>query len=127
MLAEITQVMPNIGDAGGWALCVIVIGMLIKVWPVIQLQTIKAREALRGEQRGTIERCEAEIIDLRKAVHKAEEHIHQLDLKLVGTVAAYRILYNAEALRDSESPALHQAQLVFKTVWDGPMPASGHQ
>ena len=109
----------------GWVLTLVVILAIIKVWPVIQLQTITAKAALRGERKDELDDCKSRLDAFDKRLTAATAQIHQLDLKLVGAVAAYRILHNDTLSRDPESEALMQAQTVFRAHFDGAVPAGG--
>jgi hypothetical protein len=109
----------------GWLLLLTVVLALIKVWPVIQLQTLKARAALRGEQREDLDDCKTRMDALDRKFNLAIAHIHQLDLKLVGTVGAYRILHDHMSQNHPDEQALSHAEAIFKTTWDGPIEPLG--
>ena len=102
-----------------------VIGALIKIWPVIQDQTIKAKAALRGEKRDELHNCQTRLDELDSRLDDAVGKIHQLELKLVGTVSAYRILHDHLYSSDPDNIALLQARTIFSTTWDGPLAPSG--
>lgn len=109
----------------GWSLLLIAIIALIKVWPALQLQADNARAALRGERRDDLHNCNKRLDEMGEKVDAMTHHVHQLDLKLVGTVAAYRILHDHLTDTDPTESALIQARVIFKTTWDGVLPASG--
>jgi hypothetical protein len=81
------QWVPELTPAGVgiWSLLTVVSVELIKAWPVLQLQVIQAKEKLRGERRGDLEMLTAKVEELGNEVHRIE-------LKLLGAIAAYRIL-----------------------------------
>ena len=109
----------------GWSLLLVVLVTLIKTWPVIQLQTITARATLRGERKDELHNCQDRLDAMEGKLNTAISHIHQLDLKLVGTVSAYRILHDHMNDVTPDHPALHQARTIFQTTWDGPVEAAG--
>lgn len=109
----------------GWALLLAVVLALIKAWPVLQLQAQNAAAQLRGEQRDALHECEERMDAVENKLNVALAHIHNLDLKLVGTVSAYRILHDQMVLEYPDDLALRHAQTVFKTTWDGPVEPMG--
>lgn len=108
----------------GWSLLAVVILALIKVWPIIQLQTLNAKQALRGEKRDELHNCQERLDAMDKTLDAMRTQMHQLDMKLVGTVSAYRILHDHVTISDPENPALMQARTVYKTTWDGFLPSA---
>ena len=109
----------------GWALLFTVVIALIKAWPVLQLQAMNAAAQLRGERRDALHDCTERMDLLEGKLNVALGHIHQLDLKLVGTVSAYRILHDRMTETSPDDQALKHAQTVFKTTWDGPVEQLG--
>lgn len=118
----------------GWVLTLIVILALIKIWPIIQLQTNDAKAKLRGERIASEVDCMQRIdaVELKhserygtleKRVLSTERQAHQLEIKLVGTLTAYRILHADLSERAPDCSALGQAELVIRETWDGPMPS----
>jgi len=108
----------------GWTLLIVTILALIKIWPLIQLQTIKAREALRSEKRDDLHTCQARLDKLETELGGAVQRIHALELKLLGTVSAYRILETEIEQGEPASVALLHARVIFREVWDAmPVPA----
>lgn len=104
----------------GWGLLLAVILATVKVWPVIQLQTMNARRELRSERKDDLDDCKKRLDDFQTQLNTQRDdytrkltaqtnQIHQLDLKLVGTVAAYRIMHDHIEGSDPDSEALAQA------------------
>ena len=94
----------------GWALLAVVLLALIRVWPILALQAIKAKEQLRGENR-------ADLRDCNKRCDELTEKFHQLEMKLVGAITAYKILdVECEAL-DPGSTALGQARAAMSAAF----------
>lgn len=108
----------------GWSILVVIILSLIKVWPVIQLQTLNATAAMRGERRDDLHDCHERLDAIEGKLTAAIAQIHQLDMKLFGTVAAYRIIHDEMVANDPENLALHAARNMFRTTWDGPVEAA---
>lgn len=94
----------------GWALLVVVILALIKVWPILAAQAIEARAKIRGEKREDLAECHRKCDEL-------SDKFHHLELKLLGAISAYRIL---DAEVEAELPgntALAQARLVMSAAF----------
>jgi len=101
----------------GWSLLLIAVVASIKVWPVLQLQALNARAVLRGEKRDDLHTCQTRLDEMDATLTGAVGRIHSLEIKLLGTVSAYRIL---EADADPASAALIHARVIFREVWDNP-------
>ncbi len=107
----------------GWVLMVTVLLALIKTWPIIHLQVMNAKATLRGEERSDLGDCRQELQATNKRLDGAIERIHQLELKLFGTVSAYRIVADKLESVEPECSALIQARTIFREIWDiGPVP-----
>lgn len=109
----------------GWLLLLTVLLAIIKIWPIIQLQTQHARASLRGEQRADLNDCKARMDAMEGRLTVAIAHIHNLDMKLVGTVGAYRILHDHMSQNHPDEQALKHAEAIFKNTWDGPIEPLG--
>lgn len=118
------NLLSGLGAPWGWAIALAVGLALVKVWPVIQLQAINAKATLRGEKRDDLHNCQTRLDKLEAIQRAGDERLHQLDMKLVGTVAAYRILHDDMSIHAPERAALHHARSVFQTTWDGPLAAT---
>lgn len=105
----------------GWALLLTVILALIKVWPIIQLQTDAARAQMRGEHKDALHDCTERLDAMDARLNAQTAHIHQLDMKLFGTVQAYRILHDGLQELEPANAALRQGRTMFQTTWDGPV------
>lgn len=99
----------------GWSILALMTLAIIKAWPVIQLQTINAKAVLRGEKRDDLHTCNARLDDMGTALKSAVDRIHSLEMKVMSTVSAYRIL---EADADPQSAALEHARIIFREAWD---------
>lgn len=119
----------------GWTLLLVVMLALIKVWPIIQAQTNDAKAKLRGEHIASEVDCMARIdavetkhaeryAMLEKRVLLTERQAHQFELRMVGTLTAYRILHADLSERAPDCSAINQAELVIRETWDGPIPST---
>lgn len=102
----------------GWVLLVVIIVALIRVWPALSLHALNAAKELRGEKRDDLHECNTRLDAMDVELRKALEQIHQLDMKLVGTITAYRILHADITEHRPDSSALVQARVIFKETWD---------
>lgn len=113
----------------GWALLATCVLALIKAWPALQLQADNAKAVLRGERRDDLHDCQEQLNEFRSEfdTYKSTttEQIHQLDLKLVGTMTAYRILHAEVTEHRPDSSALLQARAIMNTSWNGPVNTLG--
>lgn len=107
-LSFVKEITP--GTVGIWVLVATVLVALIKTWPVLALQAQTARDKLRGEEREDRDNYQKQIDDLREEVHKIE-------LRLVGTISAFRILDAEVETHLPDSPALVQARRVISTAF----------
>lgn len=121
----------------GWALLATVVLALIKVWPVLHLQVIEAKAKLRQERRDDLSDCKSRLDemtkrldatehDMRQAEIAAQDRYHELEMKLLGAIAAYRILDTEMETSDPGNTALGQARLVLSTSFTISPSTSGH-
>jgi hypothetical protein len=101
----------------GWALLATTILALIKVWPVLTKLGIEARAAMRVERRADLSDCQARLDAMSIRLDLSEAKHHSFELKLVGTLTAYRILDVEIASRFPESLALIQARAVLNDAF----------
>lgn len=101
----------------GWALLATVILALIKTWPILSLQAQTARDKLRSENRSDLSDCQKQIKDLRAELETVKEHVHHIELKLVGAISAYRIVEKDLELRHPDAVSLMQARAVFQEAF----------
>lgn len=94
----------------GWALLATVLVALIKVWPVIALQAQQARERLRQEGR-------SDLLNCHDRLDRLTEEFHQLELKLLGAIAGFRILDIEVETNLPGSTALGQARAVMSAAF----------
>lgn len=94
----------------GWALLATVVVALIRVWPALSQQSIEARAKIRGEKR-------ADLADCHRRCDELSEKFHQLEMKLVGAISAYKILDAELEALDPTSTALGQARAVMSTAF----------
>jgi hypothetical protein len=120
-ISSIIGVMVGKTTFTGWMTLGLVLLALIKVWPVLQLQAFEARAKLRGEKLAARQSCEEKIEKLNGKVEVLSGQIHALDIKLVGTTTAYRILHADISEHRPDAPALAHANAVFRQVWDTPI------
>ena len=101
----------------GWYLALVVTLALIRVWPVLAKQAIEARAVLRKDRRDEESDCDRKIRILDDRVTAAEKAAHQFELKLIGALAAYRILDVEVAARVPNSIARDQAAAVLRDAF----------
>lgn len=101
----------------GWGLLSLAILAIIKAWPVLQLQALNAKAVLRGEKRDDLHTCQTRLDEMDATLSGAVARIHSLEIKLLGTVSAYRIL---EGDAEPNSAALLHARVIFREAWDTP-------
>ena len=101
----------------GWGLFGAVLLALIKAWPLLAKQAIEARAALRADRRSDDLDCQRRIDALDKRVTAAEDASHSFQLKLVGALAAYRILDVEVGAKVPNSIAREQAAAVLRDAF----------
>lgn len=121
MLGIPTAIMSSVAQAPwGWALLVIVILALIKVWPIIAAQADRARAQFRSERRGEMDSMRERISALEAKVEAANEKSHEVELKLVSALAAYRLIASELQKLDPDSAILKQAQELLNVSYPSP-------
>jgi phage-related minor tail protein len=114
-LAFVREITP--GTVGIFSLLAVVSVALIRAWPILALQAQQARDRLRNEQRDDLSDCRKEIAQLRKELAEVSAAQHSFEMKLLGTIAAYRILDTEVQLLKPDSSALAQARAVMSTTF----------
>ncbi len=104
------------GTASGWTLCVIGLVGLFGVWRILVLQRPKIREMemgedakLRTERRDDITALNDRIALLERKVDDANTSAHNTEMRLVSTLAAFRLLASELQKVDPDNPVLKQA------------------
>lgn len=101
---------------------------MIKVWPLLTAQAIKAREQLRSEKRDNIDYMRERVAALEGEVEAATQLAHQAEIKLISALASYRLLASELLKPDPENVILDQAQELLKVYYPAPRmpePAAG--
>ncbi len=104
----------------GWGGFVLVIGALIKVWPILNEQVAKVKEARRGDRRNDIrewqdsmrqrlEKVEAEAATCRTQMEEAKDNAHRVEMKLMTVTSAFQLLVGELRKVDPTNPTLKQA------------------
>ena len=104
----------------GWGLLMLVIGSLIKVWPIINDQISKVREKQRGDRRDDMalwrQQLQLEINTLKEDVAKgrtdmqaANERSHRVELKLTTVTSAFALVAGELRKLDPDNITLKQA------------------
>lgn len=107
---------------GIYALLAVVLVALIKAWPLLTAQAIKAREQMRSEKRAELDDLRRRIGELEKGVTAATKAAHEAELKLVYAVSAIQLLA-AKVRRDApDDPALQQAMELLSAATGGGLP-----
>lgn len=101
----------------GWALLGTVVLALIKVWPILSLQVIQARAKIRSEDHEELTSCRGRLDAMEVRVTAAEGRAHQFEMRLMGTLQAYRILDIEVNNYDPDSSALAQARACLSTAF----------
>jgi hypothetical protein len=119
MTPAVLSFVPDItpGSLGIFAILGTVVVALIKAWPVLSLQAIQAKERLRGEERSDLSDCQKQITALRQDVQKLGDGIHHLELKLLGTISAYKLLDTEVEMHLPDSAVLKQARALMSTAF----------
>lgn len=118
----------------GWALAAMVALALIRIWPELSKQRIEERAQARAADRERHAACEQRIELLSKRMDEIYARSHDFEMKLVGTIAAYKILDSAtdtalghvgseeceavDAVVSTLHPALMQARNVMSTTFE---------
>lgn len=104
----------------GWGLTLTVIGMLIKVWPIINDQLIKVKEKRRSdkrddmaewrqEMRDRITALETDVRDAKAGMQAANERSHRLEIHLMTVTNAFQMVAGELRKHDPDNPVLKQA------------------
>lgn len=112
----------------GWGTLVVAIVALIKVWPLLSQQAIDERAAkrkerielelqLRKEKRDDLGDCEEKLAAMDERLTAAEHRYHASELRLLGTLTAYRILEVEVEAKLPRSTALEQARAALKETF----------
>lgn len=91
---------------------------LIRSWPILSLQRAAAKEKLRAEGRTDLSDCQRRMDELGKELETVQEHVHNLDMKLLGALSAYRILDSEVEAHRPKSAALRQARILMNTAFE---------
>ena len=119
MIPNPLQWVPELTPAavGIYSLLGVVSVALIRAWPVLSLQAIQAKERLRSEGRSDLTDCRKEIAKLQQKIEQLGKDFHHLEMKLLGAIAAYRILDAEVEANDPHSRALAQARQVMSAAF----------
>lgn len=101
----------------GWFLVVLVLLGLIRIWPAMSRQAIEARAQLRKEKREDLGNCQRRLDEVSARLDSVEEKFRQSELKLLGSIAAYRILDVEVEAHLPGSTALSQARQVMSAAF----------
>lgn len=101
----------------GWALLATVIVALIRIWPAMSRQAIEARAQLRKEKREDLGDCQKRLDEVSLRLDGMEEKFRQSELKLLGSISAYRILDVEVEAHIPGSTALVQARQVMSAAF----------
>jgi hypothetical protein len=104
----------SIFTAGTFAAIVVT---LIKTWPVISLQVMKAKEKLRAEDRSDLSDCKERLDAMGLRMDAMFTQMNNLKIELAGVLSAYRILEVAEERRSPKSIHLAQARALLSSVF----------
>jgi len=104
----------------GWALLATVILAVIKAWPQMSAQAIKAREQLRSEKRDDVDDMRERVTALEGKVEAATQTAHQAEMKLISALAAYRLIASELLKLDPSNIILRQAQELLNVSYPAP-------
>jgi hypothetical protein len=108
------------GGIGIWSVFAVVFIALIRAWPLLAAQAIKAREQLRSEKRDDIDDMRERITALEGKVTEATQTAHAAELKLVSALAAYRLIASELLKVDPDNMILRQAQELLNVSYPTP-------
>lgn len=104
------------GTPSGWTLCILALGGLFGIWRIYALQRTKIREldigedaTIRADRRSDIDKLNDRIAALEGKVNDANNAAHMTQMKLVSTLAAFRLLASELQKVDPDNPVLKQA------------------
>jgi len=104
----------------GWGLLAAVLLALIKGWPALAAQGLKAKLELGMQKRGDMNDLRARIESLEEKVETANAKAHNVELKLVSALAAYRLIASELQRLDPDSNILKQAQELLNVSYPTP-------
>lgn len=100
----------------GWTLCALGVLGLFGIWRIYALQRVKMREleigedaSIRATKRSDVEALNDRIAKLERKVEEANTSAHQTQMRLVSTLAAFRLLASELQKVDPDNPVLKQA------------------
>lgn len=107
----------------GWAGLFLLIGTLIKVWPILNDQLIKVKEKRRSDKREDMaewrNEMRKELDELKVEAKASKEAAHRLENRLVTVVAAFQMIAGELRKLDPDNGTLKQAiDLVGLAVTD---------
>jgi hypothetical protein len=108
----------------GWSLLLVVLIIITRVWPIINAQRIAVQDRIadRKERKDNsalvdkgvaLDDCKVRLDAMDARLDRSEARAHQFELKLIGTMNAYRVIEADVELKDPESSALKQARRIL--------------
>lgn len=104
------------GTTSGWTICGILLMGLFSIWAIYARLSPKRREQdiaedaqLRTEKRDDIAKLTDRITLLERKVEEANTSAHNTQMRLVSTLAAFRLLASELQKVDPDNPVLKQA------------------
>lgn len=105
----------------GWALLLIALLTLIKVWPIINQQVLEAKKQIRSERREDAATNSQRIEALEAKVESLTNQAQSYQMKLVSALAAFRLLAGEIEKSDPKNPVLKQANDLIGMASSGDM------
>lgn len=102
----------------GWGVLIVIIGALIKVWPIIQLQVANAKQQLRKERHDDLHDCRERLDEMSEKLGDVYDRMHKLDIQLRSYITAYKIVDAELRLVSPTSTALVQAHAALTVAYE---------
>lgn len=93
---------------------------LIKAWAPLAKLSIEAKAVLRKEKRDELDSCQRRLDAMELRLEQSERRTHQVELRLVTQLGAYRIIASELQRLDPQSAALMNAQALLNAAYPIP-------
>lgn len=97
-----------------------IVGGIIKVWPMLKKLANEREAAIATGRRDDMDDMRQRIIALESKVEDVTTRAHQVEMKLVSALAAYRLIASELQKIDPDSPILKQAQELLNVSYAAP-------
>lgn len=107
-----------IGTIPGWIVAISTggtLGIVLRFWTTNRKLTLDDDTNIRSEKRSDLKDCHARLDELGKRLDVVEAQSHSFEMKLLGTLSAYRIVELAHETAFPGSLAVQQARAILQT------------